>query len=236
MKDIEQIEMNIVDAIIERPYGFHVGDQHFYLYHPTLGKTYLLLRLFKELNINEDVISVNPYFEALRLCDIKRDVVCRILAYSTFCLKDDVLDNIKIENRSSLFGNKLDNKELATLLIVVLSFDRIESFIRHFCIDKDIELRKKISKLRKDSGYISLGGHSEYGLLIDPVCERYGWSKDYVLWGISYSNLKMLLSDKIESISLSKDEMKQLHIFDNRNYINADDPKNKEIIRELLND
>lgn len=236
MKDIEQIEMNIVDAIIERPYGFHVGDQHFYLYHPTLGKTYLLLRLFKELGINDDIISVNPYVEAIRLCEAKPEVVCRILAYSTFCLKEDILDNIKIDNRSSLFYRELDNKELATLFLVVLSFDNIESYIRHFGIDKDIELRGKISKLREYSGYISLGGHCEYGLLIDPVCERYGWSKDYVLWGISYLNLKMLLLDRIDTISLNKDEMKQLHIFDNKNYINADDPKNREIIRELLND
>lgn len=236
MEDREQIEMNIVDTIIERPYGFHIGDQRLYIYHPTLGKTYLLLRLFKELNINDDIISVNPYMEALRLCEAKRSIVCRILAYSTFCLKEDILDNLKVDNRSSLFDRELDNKELATLFIAVLSFDSIESYIRHFGIDKDVELRNKISGLRKDSGYISLGGHSEYGLLIDPVCERYGWSKDYVLWGISYSNLKMILADRIESIPLSKDEMKQLHIFDNKNYINADDPKNKEIIRELLND
>lgn len=230
------LEINIADTIIERPYGFHVGDRHFSIYHPSLGKTYLLLRLFEELGINNDIISTNPYMEALRLCEIKRDVVCRILAYSTFCSKEDILDNLKVDGRSSLFNSELDNNELATLFIIVLSFDSIESYIQHLGIDKDIDLKNKISKLRNNSGFISLGGHSEYGLLIDPVCERYGWSKDYVLWGISYSNLKMLLADKIESISLSKEEMRQLHIFDNKNYINADDPKNKEIIRELLND
>lgn len=236
MEDMDLLEMDIVDTIIERPYGFHVGDRHFCIYHPTLGKTYLLLRLFKELGINDEIISANPYMEALRLCESKRDIVCRILAYSTYCSKDDILDNLKIDNRASLFNEWLDSEELATLFIVILSFGSIESYIHHLGIDKDIDLKNKISELRNNSGFISLGGHSEYGLLIDPVCERYGWSKDYVLWGISYSNLKMLLADKIESISLSKEEMRQLHIFDNKNYINADDPKNKEIIRELLND
>ncbi|WP_455636516.1 hypothetical protein [Parabacteroides sp.] len=230
------LEMNIADTIIERPYGFHVGDRHFSIYHPSLGKTYLLLRLFEELGINNDIISTNPYMEVLRLCEIKRDVVCRILAYSTFCSKEDILDNLKVDSRASLFNSELDDNELATLFIIVLSFDSIDSYIQHFGIDKDVELRDRISKIRKDSGYISLGGHSEYGLLIDPICERYGWSKDYVLWDISYSNLKMLMVDRIESISLSKEEMRQLHIHDNKEYINADDPSNRDLIHEMLND
>ena len=35
---------------------------------------------------------------------------------------------------------------------------------------------------------IAFGGKSIWGTLIDAACERYGWSYQYVLWGISYSN------------------------------------------------
>ena len=37
MKDKELLEMNIADTIIERPIGFNIGSQQFYLYPPTLS-------------------------------------------------------------------------------------------------------------------------------------------------------------------------------------------------------
>lgn len=81
MEDKERIEMDIADTIMERPAGFSVGKRHFYIFPPTLGKTYLLARLFKELDANARIISTNPYVEALRLCSIKKNTVCRILSY-----------------------------------------------------------------------------------------------------------------------------------------------------------
>ena len=72
------------DTIMERPYEFHIGEMQFYLYPATLGKIYLLSRLTENLEINKDFLSINPYMEALRLCDSKRDIICKILSYHTF--------------------------------------------------------------------------------------------------------------------------------------------------------
>lgn len=236
MVDEGLMDMNIEDAIIGRPFGFSVGKRKLFLYPVTLGKLYLLGRLSIELEINEDIIYTNPYLEALRLCEQKKELVCRILSYHTFDLKMDMFNEAKIRCRARLLMENLKKEELATLFVLVISTDNTESFIKHLGIDNDIETRRKVSGLRKDNGSITFGGHSPYGLLIDPICQRYGWTIEYVVWGISYVNLKMLLADTIDTVHLSGEEMKQLHIFDNKSYINADDPKNKEIIRELLND
>lgn len=236
MKDRESMEMNIADTIMERPVGFNIGNRRFFIYQPTLGKTYLLVRLFKVLDADEKVIAANPYMEALKLCQTKKEIVCRILSYYTFNRKEDICDNSKIEHRAKWFERKLDNEELSTLLVLILSSDNTDEYVKYFGIDKEREERKRITEVKKDSSGIAFGGNSTYGTLIDFACQRYGWTMDYVVWGISYANLKMLMADAITIIYLSTDERKQLHIFDNKEYINADDPKNKELIRELLSE
>ena len=236
MEDRELIEMNIADTIIGRPIGFKVGSRSFFIYPPTLGKTYLLARLLKALGANDKIVSLNPYMEALRLCKEKKDVVCRILSYYTLNRKEDVLSNSKVDYWSKWFERKLDDEELATIFVLILSGDNTEEYVKYFGIDKERQERRRIADVKKDNSSITFGGNSTYGTLIDFACQRYGWTMDYVTWGISYANLKMLMADAITTIYLSAEERKQLHIFDNQEYINADDPKNKELIREMLND
>lgn len=69
--------------------------------------------------------------------------------------------------------------------------------------------------------------------MIDIACERYGWTMDYVVWGISYANLHMLLNDYITSIYLTDDEIKKYHISMDRTFINGDDPKNMDKIKGM---
>ena len=116
MKDKELLEMNIADTIIERPIGFNIGSQQFYLYPPTLGMTYHLAGLFKSLGADARLVSTNPYLEAIRLCTEKKEVVCRILSNYTFNRKEDVFDSVKIEARTKEFS-ELEVEELATMSI-----------------------------------------------------------------------------------------------------------------------
>lgn len=236
MTEHEFLEMNIADAIMERPFSFSVGNLHFNLYPITLGKMFLLSRLSEELGINDELMRTNPYLEAIRLCESRKDIVCQIISYHTFKWKDDLFNCLKVQGRAELLKSRLDNEELSMLLILTLSGDNAQSFVNHLGLDKDIKTRKKISALREGKGYITFGGRSIYGTLIDAACQRYGWKMDYVVWGISYVNLMMLFSDTIEMVHLNDEEMKKLHIFDNKRVINADDPNNKELIRELIND
>lgn len=226
--------MNIADAIMERPIGFNVGNRHFCLYPPTLGKIYLISRLNDALRINHEILKENPYLEALRLCQEKKDIVCRIVAYHTLNGKSDILNESKVSSRALFFKNELDNGELANIILAAMSWDNANTYIKHFRLDKEQALRKKISELKEeDSSSISFGGLSTYGTLIDFACQRYGWSMDYVVWGISYVNLQMLMADAVTSIYLSKKEMKKLHIPKRGSFINGDDPSNMEKIKSM---
>ena len=67
--------------------------------------------------------------------------------------------------------------------------------------------------------------------MFDIVLEKYHWTFDYLLWGISYVNVHMLLSDSIyHAIDSSKHKD-----FEDEDNINADDPNNINKIRELIN-
>ncbi|MDC2169737.1 hypothetical protein [Bacteroides thetaiotaomicron] len=232
MEDKELLEMNIADTIIERPVGFNIGSQQFYLYPPTLGITYHLARLFKSLEADARLISANPYLEAIRLCTEKKEIVCRILSNYTFNRKEDVFDGIKVEVRAKEFS-ELAAEELATIFTIVLSGDNTEEFIKYFGIDKERLERSRIAAVKKDNSSVTFGGNSTYGTLIDFACQRYGWTMDYVMWGISYANLKMLMADAITTIYLSEEERKLLGRGVGE-VINADDPRNRELIRRMI--
>ena len=236
MEDNKFMEMDIADTIMEKPIGFNIGNRCFYIYPPTLGKTYLLARLFNELDVNDKIISTNPYMEALRVCQTKRNVVCRILSYSTFFKRKDLFNNRKVNGRAEYFCNNLNTEELSTLFVLILTGDNVESYISYFGIDKERSERKRIASVKKDNVGLTFGGNSIYGTLIDFACQRYGWTMNYVVWGISYANLKMLLADAITTICLTAEERKKLNIFDNKEHINADDPKNRELIKAMLED
>ena len=234
MEDKELLEMNIADTIIERPVGFNIGSQQFYLYPPTLGITYLA-RLFRSLEADARLISANPYLEAIRLCTEKKEIVCRILSNYTFNRKEDVFDGSKVEVRAKEFS-ELAAEELATIFTIVLSGDNTEEFIKYFGIDKERLERSRIAAVKKDNSSVTFGGNSTYGTLIDFACQRYGWTMDYVMWGISYANLKMLMADAITTVYLSEDERKKLNIYDDSEVINADDPKNRDLMRRMLSE
>ena len=230
------IEMDVADAIMERPIGFSVGNRSFFIYPTTLGKMYLLARQFEELDIDKRIIEINPYLESIRLCKSKRHTILQILAYSTFTRKSDLFNTSLVEKRIRLFDSNLSNEELATMLVVILTSDNTDSFIKYFGIDKQTAERNKISKIKGNSGCISFGGTSQYGTLIDYACQRYGWTLDYVVWGISYTNLRMLMSDAITTIHLTTDEMKKLGLSSSGEVIDANDPANRQMIKELLKD
>lgn len=229
------IEQNIADTIIERPYGFKVDGRRFYLYPITLGKTYLLSRIMERLEINQSIIKLNPYMEALRLVNEKKEDICRLITYHTIKEKAELFDNDFVEDRMKYFADNLGKEELAQLLIIILTQDSVNAFIKHLKIDKEKESMNQVLKCKKDTGNnFTFGGKSIYGTLIDCACERYHWTMDYVVWGISYNNLQMLMADKITSIYLTDEEKKKCRVSRDRTIINGDDPKNIERIKRLF--
>ncbi len=101
-------------------------------------------------------------------------------------------------------------------------------------MDLDHDRKRKVMSAKKSDGTFVFGGCSIYGSIIDAACERYGWTLEYVVWGISHINLMMMLSDQVSSVFLSKEEKKDAHISNDRDVIMADDKRNNKKILEMF--
>lgn len=231
----KQIEINISDAITEKPIRFSIGKQKFSIYPATLGKMQILKNLYLIMDVNAELLVINPLAETLRVCKANPDITCQIVAYSTFNDRKSIMNTEKVIQRAQLFKENMMIGDLATLLSLILTYDKTEEFIQYFGIDADKEQRMQINRIKGDGNSITFGGKSIYGLLIDFACQRYGWTMDYVIWGISYVNLSMLFADAITTVYLSDEERKKLGMGVGE-VINADDPKNKNLIRQMLSE
>lgn len=228
--------MDIADAMIEKPHGFALGDRHFYIYPTTLGKTMLLKRHIDALGIDTEKLAVNPFLEALRVTEANKEQASRIIAYHTLKRKRDIFDNEKVQEIAEYINNEAEKEDIASLLLVVLTSDKTAQFIKHLRIDKEQDRLRQVQKVKKNKNEFSFGGQSVYGTLLDYACERYGWTHDYILWGISYTNLQLMMADKMQSVFLADEELKHvspalLHSASER--IKADDPRNKELIKQM---
>lgn len=116
---------------------------------------------------------------------------------------------------------------------MALSEGDVSVYTKHLGIDKEKEWQAKAMRAKNNNNSLVFGGKSIYGTLIDTACERYGWTLEYVVWGISYANLQLLLADSVTSIYLSDEERKRINIPKDRRVINADDPANMEKIKAM---
>lgn len=227
MKELDekkQMEMNLADTIIDRPHGFSVGGHHFYLYPVPLGKMYLLSRLIDELDLNTETIKLNPYIETLRIATQCKELCSRILTYHTIHTKAKIFDNEFVEKRTKWFVDNLSIEDLATLMVMVLTSDKTEIFMKFLQIDKEQERMKRVMDVKDNKCTFNFGGMSVYGTLIDAACERYHWTFDYVMWEISYTNLKLMLADAQKQVYLSEEERKRVKgVSSDRNRIKASD-------------
>lgn len=229
----KQAEMNVSDAITERPVRFSVGSRQFAVHPPTLGRMQLLKSLYLSIDVDEGLYNADVTRELLQVCRNQTDVVTQIVTYSTFRSKTELLDADKVAQRARYFEENLSVEDLATLLSLILSGDRTEEFLSYFGLDKERLKRQEISRVKGEGSSVTFGGRSIYGLLIDFACQRYGWTLDYILWDISLVNLNLLMSDAITTVYLSDEERKQLGM-NGGGVINADDPANNALLRELI--
>lgn len=230
------INNEVVDAMLEKPIPFTIGDRRFFfLFQPSLGTSLLAGQLLQELTLNKELLAVNKQAEILRVCGAQRDIVLRIISLHTFARRSDVLREDKLQERIKEL-DVLPASDLATLLVTIMSWDgRQEKFIRHFQLDLERKTREKIFEYKKQKGgSLTFGGRSLYGSVMDAACERYGWELGYVLWGISSINLNMMLADSVQSVLLTKDEAKEAHISTDNKRIDINNRKGAIELQKLI--
>ena len=177
----------------------------------TLGKMYLTSQLIESMDVNRENLMIDPFVEALRIINTKREESCRLIAYHTIKTKEELLNNRIVDVQQKLIS-KFPNQDIATLLICILKNNSYQAIVEGAGIDKESKRMSKVNAAKSASGQFIFGGKTVWGSLIDAACERYGWTFDYVVWDISYNNLTLMLKDKITSIYLSDDERKRAHL------------------------
>lgn len=218
-KFIDKTEIS--DVMIERPISFSIKGHHYSVLPATLGKIQLTARLLESMGLNEVHRASDISRKVLEVADTHRNECLRLIAYSTLP-GADCLDENKVKARLHDL-RRIDRIDISTLLIAILVQDKTDDIRKEFKMDKEAEEMAKVMKVKsKDRNTLTFGGKSVWGTLIDSACERYGWSYQYVLWGVSYSNLQLLFADQIRQIFLSDDERKQIHITNGEEVVSAD--------------
>lgn len=230
--DKRRIEKMMEDSIMEMPIGFEVGGVDLFLYPVTLGRAYLISREREGMADN----LVNVFASAPK--EVKenyRRSICRIVAIQTLRTKEEIFDSKVLNERIEHLLLNADDEGLFRLYdMIIASMEDSKLFIRTSGLNYDKRDLLRIAKMKADGGNISFGAKTAYGSFIAPACERFGWSIEYVVWGISLTNLEMILADASTSVYLTKDERKKLKISTDRDIIDAGDPANKERIKKIL--
>lgn len=233
----EYIELDIADAIMERPYSFTIDERHFFLYQPTLGHLYVIQPILAGMGINNTLLQTNPYAEALRLCMADSERVCRVLAYLTINKPSRIFKDSYVQERIDYLGSHLEIEEMAQLLILALTFDKTQEFMEHLGIDREQRDKEKVMKAKEDKGNTyTFGGKSTYGTLLAVACSQLGLTPKQVVWDISYVNLKMMLADNITSIYLTDEEKRRCRLPNDRTFISGDSKENMDKIIAMFND
>ncbi len=235
---MKEIEYDLADVIIGRPHGFTVGRKHFYLYPITLAKLFLLKRQIDSLGIDQSVLRINPILEAMRLVNKDRDTCCQILAYHTAPnTYKDLFDNRAVTIRKNYFAKEMEDGDIASLLIMVLTADKTEKFIKELGLDKERERLNRVMEVKRkhDKNTLSFNGFGIFGTFIVQLKEL-GYSDNEILYERPYSFLRLMLADKVVSLHLSDEERTELSREDGGTFFDASNPDNAAKILKFMNE
>lgn len=225
----------VVDAIISRPNNFTIGGKQYALHPLTLGQTLLMERLLSALGINRATLAAAHEIEALRLATVKAREVNAIIALATCRDKEECLNEQLRKTRARFFSRTLNESERAELLIAILSAPVAEQIIDAVGLSSEASEQATIARYKnRDGGTLAYGGKTLYGTLIDAAASRFGWTLDYIVWGIPLISLRMMLADASSSINVSEDERRVLCLYSGDDYIDGE-TADIDTLRQITN-
>ena len=221
--EMKEEDYEVQDAIMERPTVFRIDGKTFYIYPVTLGKMLLMQRIMEQIGVDGKNLKRDASLEWLRVVKEKREQCCNLLAY--FTARNDyysVFDNDAFEERKAVFMQQEDI-DIVSFMIVILSGDKTDKFIKHLGIDVEQRNMRKVMRVKDDKNSYSFGGVSLYGYLLDAAMERYKMTKRQLVWEIDYTSLRLLLADKINTVYVTDEERRKIHITKDRTKVDGDD-------------
>lgn len=220
-----------IDILLERRHEIEVEGRRFTLYPPSLGVTLMLKGGLELLGLD---MAIDPVVAVISAVERDRLQCCRLVALWSCKGRDEAMDSGLIEERASYLESRVESSELTTLLIELLSSTQVDDFLESSGIAREVERLRQVSSYKKNDTP-TFGGKTLFGQQIDVALQRYGWTLEYMVWGVSYAALTVLLADRVTQLILSEEERKRvpLHLLDG-DVIDGDDPSNAQRIAEMF--
>lgn len=229
------------DAITERPLLLTVGEgkgaRRYSLRPMSLGRTLEVERLLSEAGFSAEAYSRGKAEEALRCVVAQPDAACRAIATALAPRRRGLTDSRRVARQAKWLKANFTAEDAATLLMTVVDIGgAADEIMRRLGLDREREDMRSAMRAKGSSSSVSFGGRSVYGTLIDAACERYGWTMGYTVWGVSLTNLLLLMADKVSSVYLTKEERRKARLRHTGERINGDDPKNIGRLKSIFSD
>lgn len=220
-----------IDILLERRHEIEVEGRRFTLYPPSLGVTMMLKGGLELLGLD---MAIDPVVAVISAVERDRLQCCRLVALWSCKGRDEAMDAGLIEERAVYLESRVESSELTTLLIELLSSTQVDDFLESSGIAREVERLREVSSYKKNDTP-TFGGKTLFGQQIDVLLQRYGWTLEYTVWGVSYAALTVLLADRVTQLILSEEERKRvpLHLLDG-DVIDGDDPSNAQRIIEMF--
>lgn len=226
------IESKITNVLLERPIGFTVNGRLFYIYPRTIGSSQLISSLLSVIEYDKTLLAHATEYELLRIYKKYPNECQRIIAYAMLKGRD-CLDENKVGDIVSTI-KEIGTADAVTLLCMIISTEPLTDIQQYYGIDKELAEYKRVINAKGAKGTYSYCGKSIYGTMIATLAEKFGWTMDYIVWGISLDNIQMLLADSVKTVFLTEEEIKKIHPHgSNDDVIRADDPRNTELILSM---
>lgn len=231
---IMDLHNKLTDILLSLPQGATIGGGRYNFYAPTLGISMMASRYIHALDLDKSMTEDDSTAHILDLASKRRDDLCRLIVLFTLSGKEEAWDASLIERRAAAFVANISDTELVMLLTMVLKQTDLKAIYRECGITADRDRQSRIASIRRSKGNTpeQYGGHTVFGSMIDRAAERYGWTKDYIVWGIDLASLRLMLADSIGTTHLSDEERKQLGVpTADDTVIDAGDPASREKLR-----
>lgn len=223
------------DILLERRHEFKVHDALYTLYPPSLGITAMIKASLEGIGVDWNALAEAPAHALLPLIEGRPMDCARIIALATCSCKAEAMSSKTIDAKAKQITKWLNADELLSLLLIAISNNRVGEFLKDSGIEKENERLQRVSSYKKNDTPL-FGGKTIFGRLIDPACERYGWTYDYAVWGISHAALTAMMADKVTSVVLTDEEKKKVpkRLLENEEAISGDDPRNWSKVKQLM--
>lgn len=224
------------DILLERRHEFKVHDALYTLYPPSLGITAMIKASLEGVGVDWSMLAEAPAFALLPLIESRPLDCCRIIALATCRDRDEAMSSKVVDAKAKQIRKWLQPDEMLSLLLIAISNNRIGEFLKDAGIEKENERLQRVSAYKKNDTPM-FGGKTIFGRLIDPACERYGWTYEYAVWGVSYASLTAMMADKVTSVILTDEEKKKVpkRLLENEGAISGDDPRNWKKMQQIMN-